>query len=168
MIDGVKCFVVTDNARRAGEIRRIDGKPFGNSKAYPLSGVDKSWLPGASLLMDAPQDVSVMLVEGAPDLLTAVDLYVRYRKHHGGANYWQPTALLGAGCKNLDLECAELIRGRHVRIVPDADDSGDRMRSHWTEVFRNLECSVDSVTLPRGTDLTDNAAEIQPITLFSK
>ena len=168
MIDGAKCFIVTDNERRAAEIRRIDGKPFGKSKAFPLPGVDKQWLPGANLLRGEPQDVAVMLVEGGTDLLTAVDLYVRYRKVHGGANNWQPVALLGGSCKKLAPECASLIRGRHVRIVPDADATGDTMRDHWTELFRNLECTVDTVTLPRGTDLTDHAAEIQPSQLFSK
>ena len=76
-------------------------------------------------------------------------------------------AILGAGCKAIDPECANLIRGRHVRLVPDADDAGDRMATHWTEVFRNLGCPVDVVTLPRGTDLSDHLQTINPNELFS-
>ena len=167
-IDGIKCYVVTDSECRAAEIRRIDGKLFGERKAYHLRGVDKSWLPGANLLREALPEASVLVVEGASDLLTAIDLYSRYRRDHGGTNSWQPVALLGAGCKHLAPECAELIRGRHVRLVPDADEAGDRMRLHWCEVFRHLGCPVDCVELPRNTDLTDNASNIQPSNLFSK
>ncbi|MCX6875951.1 MAG: CHC2 zinc finger domain-containing protein [Verrucomicrobia bacterium] len=166
--DGIKCYVVTDHARRAAEIRRIDGKPFGDSKAYKLRGVDKSWLPGSAMLEAALPETSVLVVEGATDLLTALDLYVRFRRDHGGIHSWQPVALLGAGCKIISPECAALIRGRHVRMVPDADHAGDGMRDHWTQVFRHLGCTVDVVTLPRGTDLTDNHKMIQPTDLFSK
>ena len=165
--DGTKCYVVTDGEQRAAEIRRLDGKLFKDAKAYSLAGVDKSWLPGAHLLRGSPPDTAVMVTEGPPDLLTATDLYVRYQ-NHGGMNSWRPVALLGAGCKRLDAECAELIRGRYVRLVPDADAAGDRMRDHWTEVFRHLGCTVDCVTLPRDTDLTDNAINIEPSNLFSK
>ena len=152
----------------AAEIRRLDGRLFGEAKAYPLAGVDKSWLPGAHLFRGAPPDAAVMVTEGATDYLTAMDLYLRYRKCHGGLNLWVPVALLGAGCKRLDAECAELVRGRYVRLVPDADPAGDRMRDHWTEVFRRLGCTVDTVSLPRGTDLTDNANDSSPSNLFSK
>lgn len=56
----VKAYVVTDPTHRAAEIRRIDGKPFGNSKAYHLQGVDKSWLPGIEILKQTPPSTSVL------------------------------------------------------------------------------------------------------------
>jgi len=165
-IDGHKCFIVTDDTRRAAEIRRIDRQPFGTSKAYPLTGCDKTWLPGADLLRDAPPEASVMIVEGATDLLTAFDLYTRYRRS-GGAYRWIPCALLGAGCKTLSPECAALMRGRHVRLVPDADEAGDKMAAHWSELLRENGCSVDTIELPRGKDLSDCKPEIAPETIFS-
>jgi hypothetical protein len=167
IIDGVKCYIITDDVGRAAEIRRMDGKPFGTAKAYPLAGVDKRWMPGAAMLRTAPPETSVLVMEGATDLLTAIDLYSRYRRKAGGRQSWQPITLLGAGCKVIDDVCADWIRGRHVRLVPDADDAGDRMRDHWTELFRNLGCPVDHVILPRGTDLTDNRETIEPTHLFS-
>jgi 5S rRNA maturation endonuclease (ribonuclease M5) len=167
-IKGGKCYVITDDERRAAEIRRMDGQLFGESKAYPLRGCDKRWLPGASLLRMAAPDTAVLVVEGATDLLAAVDLYARYRRNHGGTQSWQPVTLLGASCRTLHPEAIELIRGRHVRIVPDADDAGDRMRDHWTDLLRRLGCTVDAVTLPRGTDLTDHLSTISPTDLFSK
>lgn len=165
-IDGVKCFAIMDSTQRAAEIRRIDRKPFGNTKAFPLSGVDKTWLPGAELLRGASPDVSVLMVEGATDFLTALDLYIRFRREVTRNKRWVVVTLLGAGCKTLDPDCAKLIRGRHVRIVPDADDAGDKMLAHWSPFFRGIECTVDAFTQPRGTDLTDNADKINPATLF--
>jgi hypothetical protein len=168
VVDGHDCYIVTDGSYRAAEIRRVDGKPFGKSKAFPLRGVDKSWLPGVELLRQAPQETGVLITEGATDLLAAVDLYARYRRNHGGTQSWQPVTLLGASCRTLHPEAIELIRGRHVRVVPDADDAGDRMRDHWTDLLRRLGCTVDAVTLPRGTDLTDHLSTISPTDLFSK
>lgn len=167
-LDGHDCYIVTDGSYRAAEIRRVDGTPFGASKAYPLRGVDKSWLPGVELLRQAPQETGVLITEGATDLLAAVDLYARYRRNNGRTESWQSVTLLGASCRTLHPEAIELIRGRYVRLVPDADDAGDRMREHWENLFRRLGCTVDTVTLPRGTDLTDHLSTISPIDLFSK
>ncbi len=165
--DGSKCYVITDNTNRAAEIRRMDGKPFGDSKAFPLPGVDKSWLPGIELLLDAPKTTAVLITEGATDLLAAIDIYSRYRRNHAGANSWQPVALLGANCRNLHTEAVRLIRGRRVRLVPDGDSAGDGMADHWTGLLRNIGCEVDVVNLPRKTDLTDHLSTLSPIELFS-
>lgn len=167
---GQSCYAVTDKTGRATELRRLDGLEFqngtGTSKAAPLPGVDKSWLPGAALLREAPPDTHVLLVEGATDLLTAIDLYADYRSK-GGKKEWVPLALLGAGCKCLNQECAELIRGRHVRIVADGDAAGDEMKKHWARLLHELGCEVDFVEMPRGKDLSDVASEIKSNELFS-
>jgi hypothetical protein len=162
------CFIVTDATNRNAEIRRLDGQPFGTGKkAFPLAGVDKSWLIGAEILKHAP-DANVLLVEGATDFLTAWDLNVLYRKQLGRtAPKWTPVSLLGAACKALHPECAALLAGRHVRIVPDGDKAGDDMRDHWTALLQGIGCSVDIVELPRGKDLTDLKNEIQPHELFT-
>lgn len=165
--DGSKCYVVTDESHRAAEIRRMDGKPFGESKAYPLRGVMKSWLPGLELLKQAPKTTAVLITEGATDLLSAIDIYSRYRRHHGGMQSWQPVALLGAACKTLHTEAEAIIRGRHVRIIPDGDAAGDVMADHWTGLLRKIGCHVDVVNLPRDTDLTDHFSTLPPTDLFS-
>ena len=165
--DGSKCYAITDDSRRAAEIRRLDGKPFGESKAYPLRGVMKSWLPGLELLKAAPRETAVLITEGATDLLSAIDIYSRYRRHHAGMQSWQPVALLGATCRTLHSEAEALIRGRHVRIVPDGDAAGDAMADHWTGLLRKIGCHVDVVNLPRDTDLTDHLSTISPTDLFS-
>jgi hypothetical protein len=167
VIDGVKCYVVTDAANRAAEIRRIDKNLFGNrSKAYPLKGVDKSWMPGMDHLRLAPKSTAVLVTEGASDLLSAIDLYSQYRRNSGSCS-WLFAALLGAGCRELSPEALKLIRGRHVRLVPDGDKAGDQMADHWTQYLRKNGCSVDVVNLPRDTDLTDHLQTISTQDLFS-
>lgn len=167
-IDGIKCFVITDASNRAAEIRRVDRKLFGTSKAYPLPGVDKSWLPGLEMLREAPLETSVLITEGATDLLSAIDLYARYRRNHSGKELWQPAALLGATCRKLHPDALELICGRHVRIVPDGDPAGKGMAEHWTGLLRNIGCEVDVVTLPPNTDLSDHLSTLPPTALFPK
>ncbi len=163
-----KCFIVTDPTHRAAEIRRIDGGLFFNGrKAYPLSGVDKSWLIGANWIKGEPKQTSVLFTEGATDLLAAFDLYSRYRRE-GGNESWLPITLLGAGCKTLCPEITATIKGRYVRIVPDADPAGDQMADHWQALLRKIGCTVDIVNLPTGTDLSDHLHTIKPTDLYSQ
>jgi hypothetical protein len=166
-IDGVACFVITDDERRAAEIRRMDGKLFGESKVFPLAGVDKRWLTGLELLKDQPRKVSVLITEGSTDLLAAFHLYHQFRRE-GGDWSWNPVALLGSKCRGGCPEVAALLRGRHVRLIPDADPDGDQMADHWQGLLRKIGCSVDVVNLPPGTDLSDNLTSISPPDLFSK
>ena len=129
--------------------------------------MNKSWPVGCDLLRHAPPTASVLITEGATDLLTAIDIYSRYRRDHGGTLSWVPVGILGAGCKDLAPDAAALIRGRHCRLVPDADPAGDRMETHWTALLRANGCPVDVVKLPPGTDLTDCKDAISPTDLFS-
>ena len=164
--DGHRAFVVTDERMRVAEIRRLDGKDWSNgSKAFPLKGVDKSLLLGSPLIEKHTE--RVMLIEGATDYLAALDLYTQYRRKHGGSICWVPVALLGAGCRKLHPEDAKRIRGKYVRIVPDADEAGDQMADHWRDLLRSHACTVDIVNLPPKTDLSDHLNTIDPKELFS-
>ena len=164
VINGHKCIAITDSERRSAEIRRVDGGLFGGgSKAYPLKGVDKSWLVGAALLADG---ADVLITEGATDLLTALSLYVDHRKA-GGKRIWCPMGLLGSKCKRLDPGLIERLKGRQVRLIPDGDDDGDIMRDTWAAMLTKVGCTVDVVRMPRGKDLSDMAGEIQPEEVFA-
>ena len=162
------CYVVTDADHRAAEIRNLGGDLFHERKAYPLRGVNKSWLPGVALLREAPKETSLLLTEGATDLLAAFDLYARYRRNHSGGESWLAATLLGAKCKTLHPEASDLIRGRHVRIIPDGDLAGEDMADHWTGLLRKIGCTVDVVTLPPKTDLSDHFKTISPSVIFSR
>ena len=169
---GRQCYVITDKTRRVRELRALDGGGFRNSgdelsKNAPVPGVDKSWLPGAFWLREASSDTNVLLVEGATDLLAAFDLYAEYRSCKGGQKEWVPVALLGAHCKRLHPECAELLKGRHVRIVADGDAAGDEMKKHWARLLHKRGCTVDFVEMPRGKDLSDIAHDINSTNIYS-
>jgi hypothetical protein len=165
-VNGVRCYVITDEARRAAEIRRCDGGMFGDTKAYKLPGVDKSWLPGADFLRGTQKTTSIVITEGPKDMLAAISLYTRYRRA-GGKNSWCPVALLGAKCKRLHPELVPWFRGRRVRLVPDGDTAGDEMAEHWKGLLLELGCTVDVIQMPRGKDLFDLTNEIQPEELFA-
>jgi hypothetical protein len=167
-VDGVRCYVVTDAANRAGEIRRCDGGTFKGTgkKAYFLKGVDKSWLPGAKMLASTPKSTGILVTEGPKDLLAAIGLYATYRRDLGGENSWIPAALLGSKCKRLHPELVPLFRGRRVRLVPDGDPDGDHMGETWKALLLDLGCTVDLVKMPRGKDLFDLRGEIEPEGLF--
>ncbi len=162
--EGAPCIVITDSTRRAAEIRRWDGKVFRtSSKAYPLRGVSKDWLVGLAMMQGHP---NVMITEGATDLLTAIDIYFRYRKS-GGVNNWCICAALGAGVKRLAPDALELLRDKRIRLVPDADAAGAKMQAHFTDMLNKHGCTVDAALLPDGTDLTDNLETINPQDLFT-
>jgi hypothetical protein len=167
VVNGHKCFVVTDPSKRTGEIRRIDGGLFGQSKAYPLKGVDKSWPLGAAYLDDESASPNVFITEGATDFLAALDLLTRYRRA-GGLHSWTPLAILGANCRRLDPDAAQRLRGKHCRLAPDADKAGQTMRETWTALLNSNGCPVDCLELPDGTDLTDNLHSLNTNTIFSR
>jgi hypothetical protein len=79
---------------------------------------------------------------------------------------WVPAAVLGASCTKLHPELVPWFRGRRVRMVPDGDDAGDKMGETWKALLLDLGCTVDLVKMPRGKDLFDLRAEIQPEGLF--
>lgn len=167
-LSGHDCYIVTDKSHRAAEIRRLDRELFGKSKAYHLSGVDKSWPVGLELLRESLPEVGVMLLEGATDLISAYDLFIRYRRDHGGLQEWVPAAVLGSNCRNLHPEAIEMIKGRHVRLVPDGDEAGEAMAKHWSQMLRQNGCTVDIVSLGAGTDLTDHFSTVHPSNLFDR
>ena len=169
--DGRRCFVVTDRALRAAEIRALDGGLFQcrhtESKTAPLPGVDKSWLPGAEVLRRAASETSVLVCEGATDLLSAYGLLHRYCQA-GGANKWAPVTVLGASCRTLSPECAALLRGRHMRLCFDADEAGNRATEHWGGLLVEQGCSVDLLSIASGCDLSDLATKANPELVFSR
>jgi hypothetical protein len=167
--EGHKCFVITDGIKRAAEIRRIDGKEFRHGKKpLALKGVDKQWLPGATLFGGTNQHVGVFIAEGATDYLAAFNAYVSYKKN-GGKRSWIPLALLGAGCKSIHPEIVERLPNRLVRLAPDGDTPGDKMRDTWGELLHHLGCQVEILEMPRGRDLRDmlESGELKPEEVFA-
>lgn len=165
--EGHKCFVITDEARKVGEIRRIDGGEFKTGKIYGLPGVDKRWLVGASWLPETRKTTPVFLSEGSTDFLAAFNGYSQYRRG-GGQNSWLPLALLGASVKTLHPDLREHLAGRTVRLAPDGDEAGDKMADHWGTMLLGIGCPVEVLEMPRGRDLRDmlERGELKPEEVF--
>ena len=160
----VRCFVVREPNDRAAEIRRLDNGLFGERKAFPLRGVCKAWPIGTAAVMDSDPGQGVLIIEGATDFLTGIDLYSRFRKA-GGSESWLMLGILGAMVRNLAPELLAILHCRRVRLVPDADEAGRTMGEH----FRRMLPHSELIELPAGCDLTDMAkAGIDPCEIFNR
>ena len=144
---GFSCWVLTDDAGKIAEARRMDGKPFPaigqlpQRKAHTLKGSKKSWPVGVAVLRELPECRTLLLVEGGPDYLAALHFANRQER-------WNvlPIAMLGRGTgMNIDTEALRLMAGRRVRIYPHADADGGGMSSaeKWAAQLHRVRCEVD-------------------------
>lgn len=144
---GFPCWILTDQARRIAEARRLDGKPFpavdklGERKAHTLKGSSKSWPVGTAVLGRIPQFRAIMLVEGGPDYLAAVHFAYLHEK-------WDvlPVAMLGRSTgTQIDAAALAMLAGRRVRVFPHADKDGGGMASakSWAAQLHAKGCQVD-------------------------
>lgn len=140
------CYMVTDAAFKNAEIRKLDKSLFFDSKAYPLSGVDKSWLLGSANL---DNNKPLLFVEGCTDFITATHLNLK------NGSIYNILAVLGASCKNLHEDIKPLVKGRRALIVADGDKAGEVMKLNWAKLLLSLGCHVQLVNMPEGSDITD-------------
>ena len=147
IVQGYRCWVLTDAESRLAEARRVDGMPFpqcgalGRRKAHTLRGSRKSWPLGAAVLRRVPDFRTLLLVEGGPDYLAALHFAHELER-------WDvlPVAMLGRGTgAKIDPVALELMRGRRVRIYPHADADGGGVQSArvWAKQLHKVGCAVD-------------------------
>ncbi|OYW70317.1 MAG: hypothetical protein B7Z37_31075 [Verrucomicrobia bacterium 12-59-8] len=158
IVQGYRCWLLTDAENRVAEARRLDGLPFpecgtlGRRKAHTLRGSRKSWPLGAAVLRRVPEFRTLLLVEGGPDYLAALHFAHELER-------WDvlPVAMLGRGTgTKIDPAALELMRGRRVRIYPHADADGGGVQSarRWAAQLHKVACEVDiyELTELRRTD----------------
>lgn len=147
IVQGYRCWLLTDAAGRIAEARRLDGMPFpeagtlGRRKAHTLRGSRKSWPLGAAVLRRVPEFRTLLLVEGGPDYLAALHFAHELER-------WDvlPVAMLGRGTgTKIDAAALELMRGRRVRIYPHADADGGGVESarRWAAQLNWVGCEMD-------------------------
>ncbi len=164
IVQGYRCWLLTDAENRLAEARRVDGMPFpecgtlGRRKAHTLRGSRKSWPLGAAVLRRIPEFRTLLLVEGGPDYLAALHFAHELER-------WDvlPVAMLGRGTgAKIDPAALELMRGRRVRIYPhnDADGGGAKSARDWAAQLHAVGCEVDFFDFSRlhrsdGTPIKD-------------
>ena len=147
IVQGYRCWMLTDAEGRCAEARRLDGMPFpecgplARRKAHTLRGSRKSWPVGVAVLRRVPDFRTLLLVEGGPDYLAALHFAQ-------GLERWDvlPVAMLGRGTgTKIDPAALELMRGRSVRIYPhnDADGGGVKSARIWATQLHEVGCEVD-------------------------
>jgi hypothetical protein len=136
------CFVLTEGT--FAQARRLDGLPLpirdGVSKAKNLPGAVGAFI-GAGLLDEAS---NVLLVEGCIGLLEALGCIAL-----ADAQGWTAIAATSANSRfNRAPGLLARLKGRRVRIVPDADEAGLEAASTWLADLDHAGAFPDAIELP--------------------
>lgn len=136
------CYILTEGT--FAQARRLDGLPLpirdGVSKAKNLPGAVGAFI-GAGLLDEVS---NVLLVEGCVGLLEALGCIAL-----ADAQGW--TAIAATSASSRFYRAPDLLarlKGRRVRIVPDADAAGLDAAATWLADLENAGASVDAIELP--------------------
>lgn len=153
---GYRSWVLTDNARVCAEARRVGGEPFpafgkhGPRKAHSLPGSCKSWLVGSAILPRLPQIQKLVLCEGGPDYLAALEFIALkvdgLKNTPAGRMDTLPVALLGRSAGNvIHPGSLSMVKGMQVRIFAHADRDGGGMVSAnaWARQLHQAGCKID-------------------------
>lgn len=139
-VHGCSSWIVTDQARKLAEARRMDGKLYpaigrlGERKAHTLQGSSKSWPVGLLPRHSAPERFrKLAIVEGGPDLLAAYHFLLEQE-----AEDTLPVAILGRECRTIHPDALKLFQGRRMRIYPhaDSDKGGLRAAERWSDLIQ--------------------------------
>lgn len=136
------CYILTEGT--FAQARRLDGLPLpirdGVSKAKNLPGAVGAFM-GAGLLGDAP---NVLLVEGCIGLLEALGCIAL-----ADAQGWTAIAATSASSRfHRAPDLLARLKGRRVRIVPDADEAGLDAAATWLADLENAGAFVDAIKVP--------------------
>lgn len=160
---GFPTWIVTDEARKIAEARRMDGLPFpatgtlGERKAHTLAGSDKSWPVGIRPNHSRPEAFpQIALVEGGPDLIAAYHFMIEQ-----GECRTLAAAMLGRNCTRIHPEAVAYFKGKSVRIFPHADPDGGGIEAakRWKrELLAAGAAKVDAFTFDGLTCLNGKSA----------
>ncbi len=137
---GLPSWVVTDDARKNAQVRRMDGGRWGSPEG------PKAWtLPGSEALRpigarESQQFPVVLFVEGSGDL-PAAHHFIHAQGHHADA---AAVAMLGAGM-NIHPASLPVFGGKRVWIFPHTDKPGRAAAARWAEQLATVEATVDAV-----------------------
>ncbi|HAL71677.1 MAG TPA: hypothetical protein DCP71_07890 [Verrucomicrobiales bacterium] len=136
-------WCMTDAVKRCAELRCLDGTmwpsygPIPERKAHCFG--DKTWPLG---LLEAETFPNVLLVEGVGDFLAAHAII----DSEGRSADVVALCCLGAAVKLLP-EVVQRLAGKHVRIIPQMDEPGQKAAHCWAQSLRDGGAIVDGFSL---------------------
>jgi hypothetical protein len=145
-IEGQRCFIIHEGT--FAQARRLDGQPFTRSdgttiKAKNLPGSTGAFI-GQHWLGEAK---NVLLVEGAIGLLEALAAFALVNM----AGSWSILAASSASSRFArDPALLARLKGRCVRIIPDADEAGMDAAASWLADLEAAGVHADALALPDG------------------
>ena len=138
-------WFVLDKAHRVAAARRMDGHFWfegtdSQCKSLMLRGSQAKWPIG---IREAKDYQTIMMVEGAPDLLAAFEAI------RGHADKFAPVAMLSAACP-IHTDARRLFDDKRVRIFAHNDGgTGQRAAEGWAKKLMERGCTVDVFSFAR-------------------
>jgi hypothetical protein len=159
---GHACFVIRQGT--FAQVRRMDGGLLPRPDEDPVKALNLPGSGGSFLIPGGLGDpsVPVLLTEGAVSVLEAAETVLRADEIAGRLHPVAVVAAVSAGSRFRKAELAALA-GRRIRIIPDADSSGQTAAAEWIMPLRARGCTVDSLRLPPGLkDLGEALRKLPP------
>ena len=146
---GKRAWVVTDKTRVNAQIRYLDGTPVVNRsgdirKAMTLPNSWATWPLGSPDIKTR----CVLVTEGGPDFLTAIDLIDAYEL----SSQTTAVGVLGAAMP-IHPKAIPFFRGKIVHIAQHDDEAGEKMVARWVDDLAGI-AHVTGIRMPDG-DLND-------------
>jgi hypothetical protein len=151
-IEGHRCFIIHEGT--FAQARRLDGHPFTRSDGTKIKAKNLPGSTGAFIGQQWLGDTqNVLLVEGAIGLLEALAAFALVNMKKS----WCILAATSASSRFYrDPALLAHLKGRSVRIIPDADDAGKDAAASWLADLEAASARADAVPLPDGCkDLGD-------------
>lgn len=147
VVDGHRCYILHEGT--FAQARRLDGQPFAKAdgstlKAKNLPGSEGAFIGSRTL---GGPGTRVLVVEGVIGLLEALAAH----ELTDPVDSWGILAATSASSRFARApHLRDLLKGRRVRIVPDADPAGRQAASLWLGELMTVGAVVDVITLPPG------------------
>jgi hypothetical protein len=150
MVDGHRCLVITEG--KFAQARRLDGQLLKGNDGEPIKSKNLPGSEGAFIGFSwLTTERHILLVEGCVGLLEGMAALLPY--YCALPEAWAVIAALSAYSRfSRAPELLASLAGKHVRIVPDNDESGAGFRaaSIWLTELEAAGATVDAFRLPPG------------------
>lgn len=131
---GTPAWCATDSRHALHEFRRLDGAKW---PAYGRLSERKSHAYGSKRwplgVLESVPFPTIVIVEGAPDLLAACHFILA----EGKAETVAPVAVLGASNHHLDSEALAHFKAKRVCLYPHVDEAGRKAAREWARALKD-------------------------------